>query len=33
LVLAVIGIVFQGRRIMNAPPTTAPPATTQPPVA
>jgi Domain of unknown function (DUF4203) len=33
LVLAVIGIVFQGRRMMSAPPTTAPPATTQPPAA
>jgi MFS family permease len=32
LVLAVIGIVFQGRRMTGLPPTTTPPATTQPPV-
>jgi hypothetical protein len=33
LVLAVFGIVFQGRRMMSAPPPPAPPAVTQPPAA
>jgi hypothetical protein len=33
LVLAVIGIVFQGRRMMGAPPTAVPPAAVSPPAA